>query len=58
MELSLSENLIQNGYYVKGSTTSDLKSSLLKAKFIDPYKIQFNPEMINYNVEKLFECYL
>lgn len=54
--LPLAENLIQQGYDVKGSTTSDLKLSLLKEKSIEPYKILLNPQLIDDNVEKFFDC--
>lgn len=54
--LPLAENLIQDGYHVKGSTTSDLKLSLLKEKSIEPYKILLVPELTGENVEKFFDC--
>lgn len=54
--LPLAENLIQESYDVKGSTTSDLKLSLLKEKSIEPFKILLNPDVIGDNVEKFFDC--
>ncbi|MEP0862475.1 MAG: NAD-dependent epimerase/dehydratase family protein [Ignavibacterium sp.] len=54
--LPLAESLISDGYNVKGSTTSDLKLSLLQSKSIEPYKILLNPQLIGENVEKFFDC--
>jgi nucleoside-diphosphate-sugar epimerase len=54
--LPLAEYLIQQGYKVKGSTTSELKLSLLQSKSIDAYKLLLLPEMKGENVENFFDC--
>lgn len=54
--LPLAEALIKDGYSVKGSTTSDLKLSLLEKKLIKPFKIILNPELFGDDVEDFFDC--
>lgn len=54
--LPLAESLIKDGYSVKGSTTSDLKLSLLERKSVKPFKIILNPELIGDDVEDFFDC--
>lgn len=52
--LPLAETLIKDGYSVKGSTTSDLKLSLLQSKSIEAYKIVLNPQLAGENAEQFF----
>lgn len=54
--LPLAESLIKDGYAVKGSTTSELKLSLLQSKSIEPFKIVLNPQLIAENAVKFFDC--
>lgn len=42
--LPLAEQLVQDGYAVKGSTTSPDKKAVLQEKRIQPYRLRFNPE--------------
>lgn len=43
--LPLANSLIKKGFYVKGSTTSPSKLSILAATGIDPFLVHLNPEM-------------
>lgn len=54
--LPLAENLLKDGYKIKGSTTSEIKLSLLQSKNIEAYKILFNPELNADGAEKFFDC--
>ncbi|WP_337873205.1 hypothetical protein [Ignavibacterium sp.] len=54
--LPLAENLLKDDYKIKGSTTSELKLTLLQSKNIEAYKIVLNPEVIADGAEKFFDC--
>lgn len=54
--LPLAESLIKEGYFVKGSTTSDLKISLLKSKSIETYKLILDPQLKGENADEFFNC--
>ena len=41
----LATELVKDGYYMKGSTTSTSKLTLLAAQHIDPFLVQLNPEI-------------
>ncbi|MGX7667733.1 SDR family oxidoreductase [Flavobacterium pedocola] len=49
--IPLAEHLIANGYSVKGSTTTDEKLPVLKAKAIDPYNISLSEKGITGDIE-------
>lgn len=42
----LAKQLIKTGYFVKGSTTSPEKLSLMYEDHIDPFLVQFNPDIV------------
>ncbi len=48
--LPLAQKLIQNGFSVKGSTTSDAKLDLMRAAGIEPYHIALSPDKIDGNI--------
>ncbi len=54
--LPLAESFIKDGYLVKGSTTSEMKVSLLQSKSIEAYKLALTPELNGENPEKFFNC--
>ncbi|TKC00439.1 NAD-dependent epimerase/dehydratase family protein [Pedobacter cryophilus] len=43
--LPLAKELIEDGYFVKGSTTTISKIAVLAAQHIDPFLVQLNPEI-------------
>ncbi|WP_322551276.1 SDR family oxidoreductase [Flavobacterium psychraquaticum] len=53
--LPLAKKLIENGYEVKGSTTSESKLELLKNAGISPYQIKFEENEITGNMESFLE---
>ena len=53
--LPLAKKLIENGYEVKGSTTSESKLELLKNAGISPYKIKLEENEITGNMESFLE---
>ena len=53
--LPLAKKLIENGYEVKGSTTSESKLELLKNAGISPYQIKMEENEITGNMESFLE---
>ena len=53
--LPLAKKLIENGYEVKGSTTSESKLELLKNAGISPYQIKLEENEITGNMESFLE---
>ncbi|APQ17619.1 SDR family oxidoreductase [Maribacter hydrothermalis] len=53
--LPLAENLISEGYFVKGTTTSKEKLTLLEEKGITPFQISLSEEGIHGNIEAFLE---
>ena len=53
--LPLAKKLIENGYEVKGSTTSESKLELLKNAGISPYQIKMEENDITGNMESFLE---
>lgn len=49
--LPLAEKLIENGFHVKGSTTSIDKLKLLEDKRIEPHTVIFNPDLRTDDIE-------
>ena len=49
--LPLARKLLENGYSVKGSTTSENKIELLKNSGIEPYLISVSPDQIDGNIK-------
>lgn len=53
--LAVAEKLIEEGYHVKGSTTSKTKIDLLKEKQIQPFLIRLSEKEITGNCSSFFE---
>ncbi|MBB2146488.1 NAD(P)H-binding protein [Pedobacter sp. LMG 31464] len=52
---ALAKKLIENGYSVKGSTTSEEKIAILKTENIQPYLVNFEADKTEYDVD-FFDC--
>ena len=48
--LPLGKHLAEKGHFVKGSTTSESKISLLSAAGIEPFLLRFSPQIENENI--------
>jgi len=52
----LAQQLAENGFFVRGSTTSTEKLKSLSEKNIDPFLVQFNPHYTSGRGKEFFNC--
>ena len=52
----LGKYLAENGYSVKGSTTSELKISQLSEIGVEPFLLRFSPQLENNNILDFLNC--
>lgn len=54
--LPLSESLIKQSHHIKGSTTTESKISKLREKGVDPYLIEFSPDLRCENCDTFWDA--